>query len=350
MVGTTSPARDHGFHPLTVKRVVSETADACSIIFEVPPELALDFSYEAGQFCNLRVSIGGEDHVRCYSMSSAPSVDPELQVTVKRVPDGVVSNWLNDRLSAGDLVEVSLPAGFFQLTPTEGPLVAFAAGSGITPVFSLIKTALATTGRDVRLLYANRDGESVIFGNELAALAERHGPRLEVVHHLDAERGFVDEVAVRAFDPPGAPVAEYYVCGPAPFMEVVEATLLAEPVEPARIHIERFTPAELPRVLEAEERASDGVAVTIELDGRTETTEHHPGTTILQTARQVGMAPPYSCESGSCATCMARLLDGQVSMYVNNALTPDEVAEGWILTCQSVPTSSSVHVVYGYED
>lgn len=345
MVGAPGTLRDHGFHRLRVERIVPETADACTVVLDVPEELRALFAYEAGQFCNLRVEVEGESHVRCYSMSSAPEVDDRLAVTVKRVPDGVVSNWICDHLAVGDPLEVSPPSGFFQLTPVDDHVVALAAGSGITPVHSLVKTALATTERRVRLLYANRDRNSVIFGAELAALADRYPGRLRVVHRYDDEHGLVDAETVRAFvgESDGA---QFYICGPAPFMEAVEQTLLATGADPTQLHIERFTPAELPPRAPVADEAATATRVTIELGGRIETAEHHPGTTVLQTARQMGMAPPFSCESGSCATCMARLVEGSVSMYVNNALTPDEVDEGWILTCQSVPTAPTVHVVY----
>jgi len=346
-----SALRDHGFHPLRVARLLHETADAVSLVLDVPEELSGTFAYEAGQFCNLRVEVGGEAHVRCYSMSSSPAVDAELQVTVKRVPGGIVSNWLVDHVAEGDLVELSPPTGFFQLVPREADLVAYAAGSGITPVFSLVKSALATTDRRVLLLYANRDRDGVIFGAGLDALAAGHPGRLSVTHRFDDEHGFADAEAVASFVGTAAG-AEHYICGPAPFMEVVERTLLSIGADPASVHVERFTPAELPAPApEAGTGAPvEVVRVTVELDGRSESTEHHPGTTILQTAREMGMSPPFSCESGSCATCMARLVEGSVRMYANNALTPEEVEEGWVLTCQSVPTAASVHVVYGFGD
>src|SRR5262249_11138863 len=144
-----------------------------------------------------------------------------------------------------------------------------------------------------------------------------------------------------------SPDGEFYVCGPAPFMDIVETTLLANSVDPDRIHIERFTAADPHVEAAAATPDHDGTRVTVESTGRAGVTDQRPGTTIWETARQLGMSPPYSCESGSCATCMARLLDGAVTMRVNNALTPDEVDEGWILTCQSVPTTPTVHVVYG---
>jgi 3-ketosteroid 9alpha-monooxygenase subunit B len=338
-------AHDHGFHPLRVRRVVRETAEASSFVLAPPEGREPLYAYEAGQFLTFRVPIGDEVLYRCYSMSSAPAVDDELQVTVKRVPGGAVSNRMIDTLQPGDAVEASPPAGVFCLVPGEGDIVAFSAGSGITPVFSLIKAALATTGRRARLYYANRDRDAVIFAAELDALVEQYPDRLEVVHHLDVERGFVNPEAVAPFIGEAGD-DEYFVCGPAPFMDIVEDVLVGRGVDGERIHIERFTPAEAEVPAEPDDPGTTATHVTIELGGRTDTVEHHQGTTVLQTARQMGMSPPYSCESGSCATCMARLVEGTVKMHVNDVLTDDEVAEGWVLTCQSVPTAPSVHVVY----
>lgn len=364
--------RDHGFQALRLARVVPETADAATFVLDVPAELADAFAYRAGQFCTFRVPVDGEPLLRCYSMSSAPGVDAELAVTVKRVPGGKVSNWMIDRLAAGDEVEVTLPAGVFCLADDgaggsddkagERELVAYAGGSGITPVFSLVKLALATTDRRVRLLYANRDADSVIFQAALDELAAAHPGRLTVRFHHDDESGYLDDAEVRAFVG-DALDGDHYVCGPTPFMDLVERVLLADGVDPARFHIERFTAAEDPVAAatstttsagadsnkDDEEESADGTTVTIELDGRTETVRHHPGATVLQTARQAGLSPPFSCEAGSCATCMAKVHEGAVTMFTNNALTDDEVEEGWVLTCQSLPTTPTLSVVYGYD-
>jgi ferredoxin-NADP reductase len=353
--GAAGTAHDHGFHRLRVARVISETTEACSFVLDVPEELRPLFVYDAGQFCTFRVHVDDRVHLRCYSMSSSPAVDPELKVTVKRTPGGVVSNWMNDRLRKGDTVEATRPAGVFRLGPGHGDVVAFSAGSGITPVLSLVKTALATTTRRVRLLYANQHRDAVIFGAELDALGRQYGDRLSVSHHLDIDQGLVRPETIGDFAE-GAENSEFYICGPGPFMDIVEQSLHSQGVVAARIHIERFTPAawiqEVERSPSPTTAATEEAAtqVTVELDGRTSTADYRPGTTILQTARQMGLAPPFSCESGSCATCMARLVEGTVSMHVNNALTDDEVAEGWILTCQAVPTSPSVHAVYSYEE
>jgi ferredoxin len=191
----------------------------------------------------------------------------------------------------------------------------------------------------------------VIFDAELARLEQRYGDRLGVVRSYDVEHGLLHPDTVITFVGECAGPAEFYLCGPGPYMEIVEQTLGAMDVDGECIHIERFTPAELLVGAPPPPPEPAGVTrVTIELERRIDTTDHRPGTTILQTARQMGMSPPYSCESGSCATCMARVVEGSVSMFVNNALTDEEVAEGWVLTCQSVPTTPSVHVVYGFEE
>ncbi len=347
--------RDHGFHPLRVRRVVHETAEAASFVFEVPADLRAAFAYEAGQFLTFRAHV---------ERRRPPPLLLDVVVTRRRrraAGDGQARAGrgrveLDDRHARRGRRRRGQRAGRRVLPRVGrrragGDLVAFSAGSGITPVFSLLKSALATTDRRVRLYYANRDRDAVIFAAELDALVERHPDRLEVVHHLDVERGFVDPDAVRPFlgDTTGA---EFFVCGPGPFMDIVEGALLGAGVDADRIHIERFTPAEPVPDAEPEaavgtdEGAATATRVTIELGGRTDTVEHRPGTTILQTARQMGMSPPFSCESGTCATCMAQLVEGTVKMHVNDVLTDDEVAEGWVLTCQSVPTAPTVHVVY----
>ncbi len=340
---------DHGYHTLRVADVVRETAEASSFVLDVPGELRRAFAYRSGQFCTFRVWVGGIPHIRCYSMSSSPAVDRELRVTVKRTPDGAVSNWMNDHLAPGDLVEVARPAGFFSLGEGAGDIMAFSAGSGITPVLSLLKTALATTSRRAALLYANRDEDAIIFRSELDVLRNGHDPRFTLRHHLDVDQGLISSEAIRRFTE-AANDPEFYICGPGPFMDIVESTLVEDGVDAGRIHIERFTPETWVPEVEVGDQAPGEARVTIELDGRTESTEYRPGTTILQTARQMGMSPPFSCEAGSCATCMARLLEGTATMHVNNALTDDEVVEGWVLTCQALPTSPLVRVAYGYEE
>jgi ferredoxin-NADP reductase len=343
---------DHGFHPLAVKRIVQETHDTKSFVFDVPPDLRPAFVYEAGQFCTFRIPFADEELLRCYSMSSSPATDTELTLTVKRVAGGRVSNWMLDRVGEGDVLALTRPAGVFTLRPRTTPIVAFAGGSGITPVFSLVKSTLATTDRRVRLLYANRDAASVIFRAELDDLERAHPDRLQVDHHLDTEHGFVHSNGVTDFVGDELD-ADFYICGPGPFMDVVEDALAQAAVSSEQVFIERFAFASTARLDEppaAPAPAADGAGATesvvIVLDGRPHEVNYQAGETFLETARRAGLRAPFSCESGSCATCMARLEVGEATMRVNNALTPEEVAEGWVLTCQGFPASPSVTVVY----
>ena len=191
-------------------------------------------------------------------MCSAPGVDDELQVTVKRVPDGLVSNWMNDTLAAGHEIEATCPAGVSRLSPGAGDLVLFAGGSGITPVISLVKAALTTTNRKVHLVYANRDRASTIFADQLDNLAAAHPERFELVHHLDAEQGFVDDATIAPFAGVGDD-PDFYVCGPSAFMDIVERSLLDQGMAPDRIHIERFS---VPEPTEEAEAPADGTPPT----------------------------------------------------------------------------------------
>jgi 3-ketosteroid 9alpha-monooxygenase subunit B len=333
---------EHDYHLLAVADVVEETADTRSFVLEIPPALEARFAYAAGQFCTFHATVGGESIARCYSMSSSPDTGDPLTVTVKRVPGGKMSNWMNDTLTRGDTIEVMPPAGRFVLRPAETPLVAFAAGSGITPVFSIAKTALATTRRDMVLVYANRGPGSVIFAEALERLRASAGGRLLVHHHLDSEKGFLDAAACAALVGDRTE-ADFYVCGPGPFMAVVEAGLAERGVDPGRVFIERFEVSEEEPDVSAR---SETESVTIRLGGRKQRVAYEPGDSILETARRAGLKPPFACQQGDCGTCMAHLDQGEVTMRANNALGADEVEEGWILTCQSIPTSREVVVDY----
>jgi 3-ketosteroid 9alpha-monooxygenase subunit B len=333
---------DHEFYRLRVVDVIDETADARSFVLAIPPELEATFAYSAGQYCTFRAEIDGEPVVRCYSMSSSPDTGDPFTTTVKRVPGGRMSNWMNDTLGPGDTVEVMRPMGLFGLRPSEAPIVAFAGGSGITPVISIVKSALATTARDITLLYANRDPDSVIFAGELARLELASEGRLFVQHHFDSDRGFLDPAACAAFVGSRTD-ADFYVCGPGPYMDVVEAGLESLGVRPSQLFVERFVVPDGPATLT---EGSHTETVVLHLGGRKHVLEYRLGDTILDAARRGGVRPPFSCESGSCATCMAHLDSGTATMRVNNALRPDEVDDGWILTCQAIPTSREVVVNY----
>jgi 3-ketosteroid 9alpha-monooxygenase subunit B len=330
------------YHPLAVAAVVDETADARSFVLEIPPALAETFSYRAGQFCTFRAPVTGAQIMRSYSMSSSPDVGDRFTVTVKRVRGGTMSNWMNDTLSPGQTIEVMRPAGLFVLRDASVPIVAFAGGSGITPILSIVKTALATTQREIALVYANRDAASVIFAAELERLRAASGGRLTVHHHLDAERGFLDAAACaeRAGERTDA---DFYLCGPAPFMDVVEDGLALRRVAPSRIFVERFEVPEPPPVAS---EASETESLVIRLERRKHVVKYERGDTILGAARRAGLRAPFSCERGNCATCIARVAEGRVTMRVNNVLSPEEIEQGIVLTCQAVPISREVVVDY----
>ena len=331
-----------GFAPLRVKRVVRETSDAVSLVLDVPERCSARYRYQAGQFLTLRVTVDGQDLRRCYSMSSAPLED-DLQITVKRDPGGLVSNWLNDTVSEGIEIHAAPPEGRFCLRDTTDEIVAFAGGSGITPIMSLIRTALVSSSRRIRLLYANRSRDSVIFAEALSRLADEHADRLVVVHHIDDDSGVVTPPVVESFVA-GTDAADFYICGPGPFMDTVEATVLESGIPRERVHLERFSVEPAPA--DVTDSSGQTEEVVIELDHTTTTAGYRAGNTLLQTARIAGLRAPSSCETGSCGTCMARIVSGSARMLNNDALDDDEVADGWVLTCQSLPTSRSVHVIY----
>ncbi len=335
------------YHALRVAQVVDETADARSLVLDVPEALRAPFAYRAGQFLTFRVPVDGRRLVRCYSLASAPEADGGWKVTVKRVAGGRVSNWMNDAVREGDLLEAMRPAGLFCLTGRDADLLLYAAGSGITPVISIAKAALAATQRRVRLLYANRDRGSIIFRAELDGLERRHPDRLQVVHRLDAVEGFADATAVERHAE-GRLGADCYVCGPGPFMDLVERTLLGRGVGRERIFIERFEYEHdgTPRDVAAAPVGPGAPRATIRLDGAEREIELLSGETIVQAARRAGLEPPTSCEEGYCGCCMARLREGAGAMKANDVLTPAQLAEGWILTCQFVPSGARVRVEY----
>jgi ferredoxin-NADP reductase len=252
-----------------------------------------------------------------------------------------MSNWMNDTLAPGDTIEVMPPSGRFVLRDAETPIVAFAGGSGITPVLSIIKTALATTAREIALVYANRGAGNVIFVDALERLRAGTAGRLSVHHHLDSEKGFLDAAACAALVGDRTR-ADFYVCGPGPYMQVVEAGLDRRGVDPDRLFIERFDLSDEPAVRVESETES----MVVRLEGRKHRLRYEAGDTILDAARRAGLKPPFACQAGNCGTCMAHLREGKATMRVNNALGADEVEQGWILTCQAIPTSREVLVDY----
>ncbi len=352
------------FHTLTVAAVEPETADAHSIRFEIPEGLREIFRFQPGQHLTLRAEIGGEEVRRNYSLCVAPQ-DGEVKVTVKRIAGGVFSNWANDHLRPGDAIEVMPPHGSFTwpfVAGRENQYVGFAGGSGITPVLSLLKTALMTEPASrFTLFYGNRDSQSVIFLEALAGLKNRFMDRLEVHHFLAEEAGDIelfngmldrakcDAVLETLVDP--SDVAAFFICGPEPMMDAAEQSLVARGVSRDRIHLERFTAgrpsAAVAAQIEALSKEAQGLTMLVTLDGRKRRVAFDAAAgNILDSARAAGLPAPFACKAGVCATCRARVVSGEVEMAARYGLTDEEIAAGYVLTCQSVPTKAGVEIDY----
>ncbi len=352
------------FHKLTIADVIDETADARSIRFAIPDALRDAFKFKPGQHLTLKADIAGEELRRNYSLCVAPQ-DDAVTVTVKRIAGGAFSNWANDNLKPGDSLDVMPPHGSFtwEFDPqAANHYVGFAGGSGITPVMSLLKTALLTEPESrFTLFYGNRDSGSIIFLEALAALKNRFMDRLQVHHFLAEEaedidlfngmldRAKCDEILDVLVDP--AEAAAFFICGPGPMMDAAEQALLGKGVEAARIHLERFTADRPPEALQAQlaemSRDAAGLAMTVTLDGRKRRVPFDAAAgNILDSARAAGLPAPFACKAGVCATCRAKVVSGEVEMAARYGLTDEEVAAGYVLTCQSVPKGAGVELDY----
>jgi 3-ketosteroid 9alpha-monooxygenase subunit B len=329
------------FHELKISGIVQETADTRSILFDVPTELRPAFAYHAGQFLTFEIPFQGMRIRRCYSLASAPETDSWHKVTVKRVNDGRVSNWFNDNLAVGDSIHVSTPEGKFVLDAKDSalPITLFGGGSGITPVISLLKSAAVTTKRDIKLIYANRDQNSIIFRDELKLIEKQFGGRVKVHHHLDSERGFLNVELVKQLIA-GREQGNFYVCGPGPFMDTVEAAFEAAAIPRERRLFERFVSPLDPdrRPVETTPAPAAGdvpSSYTMVLEGKQHTIPYRTGLTLLKAANEAGVKPPSSCEDGYCGCCMAFMRTGKVHMSAHEALTAQDIQRGWILPCQA---------------
>ncbi|HEY3975992.1 MAG TPA: ferredoxin--NADP reductase [Streptosporangiaceae bacterium] len=333
-------------YQLRVAEVITETADACSLVLDVPPELAETFAYRPGQFLTVRVPRGDGSVARCYSLSSSPHAGDRPAITVKRMPGGHASNWIADRLAAGGVLDALPPAGTFSPRSLEGDFLLLAAGSGITPVISILKSALARGHGRIVLVYANRDDRSVIFGARLRRLHADAGGRLLVLHWLDSVQGPPTGAALAALARPYAG-HEAFICGPDPYLAVVRQALGELGVPGPRVHAERFLSlAENP--FEAAEPA-DGPAATLRvtLDGQTRRLPWPAGARMLDVLIDSGLDPPYSCREGICGACACQLTGGKVEMMHNEVLEAEDIADGYVLACQSVPRTPAVEITYG---
>jgi ring-1,2-phenylacetyl-CoA epoxidase subunit PaaE len=352
------------FHKLRVAEVKRETPDAVSVRFELPDELRETFSFRAGQHLTFRREIDGEEVRRNYSLCVSPS-EGVLKIGVKQIAGGVFSGWVNSELKAGDALEVMAPHGSFTWAFDAGQqreYAAFAGGSGITPILSLMKTALETEPQSrFTLFYGNRTSPGVMFLEEIAGLKDRYLDRLSLFHFLEEEeeeielfngrldREKTEEILAQLIAP--EEIDAFFICGPGPMMDAIEAALAARGVEKNRILIERFTTGPLSAAQAAAARALEekaaGRRMSVTLNGRRVNVSFDPDKhSILDNVRAAGLPAPFACKGGVCATCRAKVTAGKVEMKVNYGLSEAELADGYVLTCQATPVSDDVALTY----
>ena len=341
------------FYKLTIQEIKRETPNAVTIQFNVPETLEKNFSFLAGQYVTLKVTLNGKELRRAYSICAAPK-ENKIQIGIKAVNKGVFSTFANETLKVGDLVEVSVPEGKFNFTPypeAQKNYAAFAAGSGITPVFSILKTILLEEPKStIVLTYGNKTPEETIFHDELIELQQHYLGRF-FVHFVysqanvaDTFFGRIDKSVVNAvlknkhsettFD-------AFYLCGPEAMINTVSGVLKENNVSEKDIKFELFGTAPSPE----NQPATEGhTSVTILVDGEETTFEMSQKQTVLEAALKHGLDVPYSCQGGICSSCICKITDGNATMKKNQILTDDEIAEGLTLSCQAVPTSTILKI------
>lgn len=347
------------FYPLKVKNIEKVSKDAVALTFDVPLQYVSQFRFKHGQFITLKININGENVIRSYSICTSPYSEKELKVAVKEVPNGKMSTYINHQLKIGDAIEVMPPSGKFytELNSAHQKLyVLFAGGSGITPMMSIIKSVLFIEKQSkVILFYANREPDNVIFKNEIDIIQQNH-PNFKVIYLFDnppadyppEQSGIPDENKIKILleKHQAQNADEYFICGPTPMMQLIENVIHQLNISNEKIHIEYFTAVENnSSATETTEKITSNVTVilygietTFQLDS--------DGVNILDAAIQNGVDAPFSCKGGVCSTCRAKVLEGKVKMTMNYALTEQEVAEGYVLTCQAHPISERVIVDY----
>ena len=337
------------YYQVPVTKVVTETPDSCSLVLDVPPDLASVFSYLPGQFVTVRVPSELTGSVaRCYSLCSSPFNDDQPAITVKRTPGGYASNWLLDTVRPGSVLDVLPPAGTFTPRSLDGDFLLLAAGSGITPVMSILKSVLRAGRGRVVLVYANRDENSVIFGSALRELAADASGRLVLLHWLDSLQGTPTVAGIAALARPYA-TWEPFVCGPDPFLTAVRSALGTLGVPAKRMRVERFLSlAENPFEDRPFSPADGGLAATlsVELDGTTKVLPWPAGARMLDVLTDAGLDAPFSCRQGICGACACQLTGGEVRMAHNEVLEDSDLADGYVLACQAVALTSEVSIAY----
>lgn len=350
---TDTPQLGSFVRELTIAEVIEETADARSIVFDVPAGAEDDFRYTPGQFLTLRIPSDRTGSVaRCYSLSSSPTEDDKLKVTVKRTIDGYGSNWLCDNAEAGMTMHVLAPSGVFTPKNLDQDFILLAAGSGVTPIMSILRSALAQGSGHIVLVYANRDENSVIFKDDLQRLQKENPDRLTVIHWLESVSGIPTPEMLGNLLQPVAAKRHSYMCGPTPFMETAKAGLRRSGADMHLIHSEVFSSIDgdpFAEVVIDDTPSADGegpATAIVELDGETHEVSWPRHTPLLDVLLSKGIKAPFSCRKGECSACACILKSGEAEMEHNGILDPEEVEEGYVLSCQLLPKSDRVEVSY----
>ncbi|SEE59416.1 ring-1,2-phenylacetyl-CoA epoxidase subunit PaaE [Tenacibaculum sp. MAR_2010_89] len=352
-------------YSLKIIDLKEETKNSVLITFKIPNELYSVFKYDPGQYITLQFNLKGQQIRRSYSLCSSPFISEYLQICIKRVKDGLVSNHINDTLKKGDYVEVLPPEGYFLAKVNKDnykTYYLFAAGSGITPIISILKTVLHTEERSyVYMIYGNTNQETIMFREELKLLEEKYKNRFVLIQTLSRpksswsdlwkvsdktyRKGRVDATCINWFIntyPPYAQNTEYYVCGPGKMIDNTVKTLEGMDVPFNRIFIESFGGAIMNNEIETTTEAN----LIVNLKGEKNEIIIPKGKTVLRALLDENYSPPYSCEGGVCATCKCKVIKGKVAMLKNLALTEQEVENGYVLSCQSYPLTSNIEIIY----
>ncbi|MFT6748514.1 MAG: ring-1,2-phenylacetyl-CoA epoxidase subunit PaaE [Flavobacterium sp.] len=344
------------FYKIQIKEITKETASSVSVVFNIPLELKPNFEYIAGQYINLKLKLDGEELRRAYSICSSPN-SGELRIAVKEVKSGIFSKFANSDLKVGDLIEVGTPEGKFTFEPkpdTQKNYAGFVAGSGITPVLSIIHSVLEGEPKSTFVLvYGNKTIADTIFYNQLHELQQKYIGRL-FVHYIFSQQqqedtlfGRIDKSAVNFVlknKHKEKEFSKFYLCGPEPMINLVSDVLKENNVSEKNIKFELFTASVDENEISA--APNDHTKITVVVDGDEATFEMSAKQTILEAALKQGLDAPYSCQGGICSSCLARVTSGTAEMKKNSILTDGEIAEGLILTCQAHPTSTEIVVDY----
>ena len=354
------------FFSLSINDIRQETVDCVSIAFDVPASLASTFQFKAGQYLSFRKMLGEKEIRRSYSICSSPN-DEELRVAIKKVPNGKFSTYANEQLSIGDTLEVMPPMGKLnsEFKPThEKNYLAFAAGSGITPILSILKTGLQQEPKShFTLIYGNRSIDRIIFRESIEALKNQYLDRLSVHHVLSgAEQNIplfsgritaqkCQQFFKKLINP--SQIDEFFICGPEDMMLAIRAVIESFDVSPQKIHVELFTAstpkkqANKNKTTNNKESVNLNSTVRIQIDGNNFVLQvPYNSSNILEKGSAAGIDLPYACKGGVCCTCKAKLLEGKVEMNLNYGLEPDEIEAGYILTCQAQPRSKKIVIDY----